>query len=96
LELRPRKLRVAAQLWRQLTDQQGIEGRDALWNHPDLLPTTADLDDSAAFVDRAARNATDLDDPIAALERTAGQAPREQLPPDPEDSGDDPPPRRTE
>ena len=96
LELRPRKLRVAAQLWRQLTEQQGMEGRDALWNHPDLLPTTADLDDSTAFVDRAVRNASDLDDPIAALERTAGQAPREQLPPDPEDSSDDPPTRRTE
>jgi putative hydrolase len=96
LELRPRKLRVAAQLWRLLTEQQGIEGRDALWNHPDLLPTTADLDDPAAFVDRAVRNASDLDDPIAALERTAGQAPREQLPPDPEDSSDDPPTHRTE
>jgi len=86
LELRPRKLRAAADLWRRLTEAQDIERRDALWNHPDLLPTNEDLDDPAAFVDRAARHAADLDDPIAALERTAAEAPREQRPPDDPDS----------
>ncbi|MGH3874078.1 MAG: zinc-dependent metalloprotease [Pseudonocardiaceae bacterium] len=82
LELRPRKLRAAAQLWRQLTDQQGIERRDTLWSHPDLLPTAEDLDDPARFVDRAAAAAAELDDPIAALERAAADAPREQPPDD--------------
>ncbi len=94
LELRPRKLRAATELWRRLTEHHGIEGRDALWNHPDLLPAAEDLDDPAAFVDRAARHAADLDDPIAALERTAADAPREQTPPKAsgtEASGDDPP-----
>ncbi|MGB8994749.1 MAG: zinc-dependent metalloprotease [Pseudonocardiaceae bacterium] len=92
LELRPRKLRAASDLWRRLTEQDGVESRDALWNHPDLLPTSDELDDPGAFVDRAARNAADLDDPIAALERTSADAPREQLPPDgPEAAGDDPP-----
>ncbi|MCA1822385.1 MAG: zinc-dependent metalloprotease, partial [Pseudonocardia sp.] len=62
-----------------------------LWNHPDLLPSTEDLDDPAAFVDRAARHAADLDDPIAALQRTAADAPREQQPPDdPDSSGEGP------
>ncbi|HEY3894356.1 MAG TPA: zinc-dependent metalloprotease [Pseudonocardiaceae bacterium] len=93
MELRPRKLRGAAELWRRLTDQHGIESRDTLWNHPDLLPTADDIEDPAAFIDRAARHAADLEDPIAALERTAGEAPREQQPPplpgDPEDPGDD-------
>ncbi|MGH3930976.1 MAG: zinc-dependent metalloprotease [Pseudonocardiaceae bacterium] len=78
LKLRPRKLRAAAEIWRQLTEQHGVEGRDALWNHPDLLPTAADLDDPAGFANRAASLAADLDDPIAALERTAGDAPNEQ------------------
>ena len=106
LELRPRKLRAAAGLWRMLTDQHGVEGRDALWRHPDLLPTAEELNDPAAFVDRAARHAADLDDPIAALERTAAEAPREQQSPDiptdkprppgdPAASGDDPPQRPT-
>ncbi len=92
LELRPRKLRAATELWRRLTEQQGVAGRDALWNHRDLLPTAEDLDDPAAFIDRAVRHAADLDDPIAALERTTVDAPREQPPPDgPEVSGEDPP-----
>jgi putative hydrolase len=82
LELRPRKLRAAAELWRRLTEAHDVERRDALWSHPDLLPTTDDLDAPAAFVDRMARHAADLDDPIAALERTAADAPHEPQPPD--------------
>jgi hypothetical protein len=27
-----------------------MEGRDALWGHPDLLPTAEDFDDPAGFV----------------------------------------------
>jgi putative hydrolase len=91
LELRPRKLRAAATLWRELTEQQGVESRDAVWSHPDLLPTTEDLDDPAGFIDRVASRAADLDDPIAALERTAADAPREQPPDEPRNRGDDPP-----
>lgn len=79
LELRPRKLRGAAELWRELTESRGVEGRDAVWNHPDLVPTADDLDDPLGFVHRAV-TASDLDDPIAAMERTAGSAPREQAP----------------
>jgi putative hydrolase len=52
LELRPRRLRDAAALWRLLLERRGTEGRDAVWAHPDLLPTADDLDDPAAFVDR--------------------------------------------
>jgi putative hydrolase len=50
LELRPRKLREAALIWRQLTDVRGITGRDAVWAHPDLLPTEDDFDDPDGFV----------------------------------------------
>jgi putative hydrolase len=49
LELRPRRLRDAAALWAALKEERGIEGRDAVWNHPDLLPTAEDLDDPAGF-----------------------------------------------
>ena len=45
LELRPRRLRAAADLWRNLESSRGVEGRDALWAHPDLLPSSSDLDD---------------------------------------------------
>ncbi len=52
LQMRPRRLRAAAELWRDLTESRGIDGRDALWSHPDLLPSGSDLDDPKGFVDR--------------------------------------------
>ena len=53
LELRPRRLREAAALWKLLREQNGPDGRDELWRHPDLLPDADDLDDPAAFVRRS-------------------------------------------
>src|SRR6266851_201960 len=50
LELRPRRLREAATMWRALTEARGADGRDALWAHPDLLPTAEDFDDPDGFV----------------------------------------------
>lgn len=69
LELRPRRLREASALWASLKDKRGIAGRDAIWAHPDLLPTAADLDDAAGFSER--RSAADAmeSDVDAALEK---------------------------
>jgi len=81
LEMRPRKLRAAAELWKLLESERGIEGRDGLWAHPDLLPVSEDLDDPAGFVHRR-----ELDDPIAELEKqfaaeaTAAEASAEETP----------------
>ncbi|MEA5453141.1 zinc-dependent metalloprotease [Sinomonas sp. JGH33] len=69
LELRPRRLRDAAQLWASLTAERGIGGRDAIWRHPDLLPTAEDLDDPTGFSERrtaAEAQETEVD---AALEK---------------------------
>jgi putative hydrolase len=52
LELRPRRMREAAALWAALLADRGIDGRDAVWAHPDLLPTSDDLDDPASYVAR--------------------------------------------
>ncbi|CAM4243493.1 putative hydrolase [Mycobacterium basiliense] len=52
LELRPRKLREAGALWDRLTQAGGVDARDGVWQHPDLLPVAEDLDDPAAFIDR--------------------------------------------
>jgi putative hydrolase len=49
LELRPRRLRDASTLWGSLRTRQGVEARDGVWMHPDLLPTPADLDDPLGF-----------------------------------------------
>src|SRR5512142_1345865 len=50
LELRPRRLREATAIWQGLTEARGIDGRDALWAHPDLLPAADDLENPDAFV----------------------------------------------
>ncbi|HEX7740373.1 MAG TPA: zinc-dependent metalloprotease [Marmoricola sp.] len=57
LDLRPRRLRDAATLWGSLRSRQGIDGRDAVWAHPDLLPTASDLDDPLGFRDDIAEPA---------------------------------------
>ena len=61
LELRPRRLRDAARLWASLADARGIEGRDGLWEHPDMLPTAHDLDDPDGFVHREQPDFSELD-----------------------------------
>lgn len=53
LQLRPRRLRDAAALWRHLASERSQTDRDAVWDHPDLLPDAADLDDPVAFVARS-------------------------------------------
>ena len=57
LELRPRMLREAAALWTGVTLARGADGRDALWAHPDLLPTSDDLENPDVFLN----GTTDLD-----------------------------------
>jgi putative hydrolase len=52
LELRPRRLRAAAELWQAVGESRGVEGRDALWADPGLLPSGTDLDDPHGFVER--------------------------------------------
>jgi putative hydrolase len=76
LELRPRRLREAADLWRAVLADRGTEGREAVWAHPDLLPTTEDLDDPAGF---AAGGSAPLD--LSGLDDT--DAPPEPEPPTP-------------
>ncbi|MGO4692181.1 zinc-dependent metalloprotease [Glaciibacter sp. 2TAF33] len=72
LELRPRRLREAAAMWQAVTDAVGNEARDALWAHPDILPTSEDLDDPQALIARLTRTASGaepvLDEVDAALE----------------------------
>jgi putative hydrolase len=53
LELRPRRLRDASALWGSLRSRKGQQARDAVWAHPDLLPTAEDLDDPLGFQEHA-------------------------------------------
>lgn len=82
LELRPRKLREAAVLWERLTTAVGADARDGVWAHPDLLPSSEDLDEPAAFIDRMVGGDTSgidsaIEEAIAEIEKDAGTDPGE-------------------
>src|SRR3984893_10704671 len=72
LEVPPRQPREAATLWERLTQAVGVDARDAVWQHPDLLPGSDDLDDPAGFIDRSLGGDTSgIDEAIAEFERDA-------------------------
>jgi putative hydrolase len=54
LEMRPRRARDAANLFAALRASLGVDGRDAVWSHPDLLPDGTDLDDPLGYTERRA------------------------------------------
>jgi putative hydrolase len=86
LQLRPRKLREAAALWRELGEARGRDGRDAVWSHPDLLPTADDLENPEAFV----HGKPDDFDISQLTENTNDEKPAEK--PDEDEKPDDPHP----
>ena len=65
-----------------MTQQHGAEAGDRLWSHPDLLPTSDDLDEPLDFVARQG-----MDDELAALASDAEQPaqPSDESPDDEED-----------
>ena len=74
LELRPRRLREAAAMWRAVTDAVGIAARDSLWDYPDFMPTAEDIDDPSALIARLQAGARgeepvrdEMDDALAKL-----------------------------
>jgi putative hydrolase len=80
LELRPRRSREAAALWHAVLDAHGMDRRDAVWAHPDLMPTAEDLDHPELFTagmrdSGAPLDLSGLDDPDlpAAPPESSGQ-----------------------
>lgn len=74
LELRPRRMRDAANLFAALEDSKGMAGRDGAWKHPDLAPGADDLDDPMGYVNGEKEQASEksaqpdeMDDALAAL-----------------------------
>ena len=54
LQLDSRRVRDAANLWAYLGHERGIQERDSLWHHPDMMPQVEDLDDVLGFVAKTA------------------------------------------
>lgn len=83
LELRPRRLRDASTLWGSLRTRQGVEARDGVWMHPDLLPTAADLDDPLGFREDATAPAElSAEDFDAELQKLLGESGPDETDPD--------------
>jgi putative hydrolase len=80
LDLRPRRLRDAANLFRAMEDRHGRSARDDVWEHPDVAPHSRDLDDPLGFVERFGTvESDDLDAELARmLEEKPGQASDEE------------------
>ena len=55
-------------MWQQVTDAVGADARDALWSHPDLVPTAEDITDPSGLVARITAGEPELDDIDKALE----------------------------
>jgi putative hydrolase len=90
LELRPRRLREATAIWQGLTEARGIDGRDALWAHPDLLPAADDLENPDAFVrGQPEFDISDLENPENSGPDSPGLDSPEQDSPDPDSSDPD-------
>ena len=62
LELRPRKLREAATLWKEVGHRLGSTRRDSLWDHPDLLPTSAEIENPELLFTRLGESSSQDDD----------------------------------
>lgn len=73
LELRPRRLRDASTLWGSLRSRKGAEARDAVWGHPDLMPTSSDLDHPLGFGE-AAPESPEMSDFDRELGKLLGEA----------------------
>ncbi|CAM3535473.1 zinc-dependent metalloprotease [Stackebrandtia soli] len=92
LKLSPKKLREATVFWEQMTRDRGVDGRDALWAHPDLMPTQEDVASPGTF---AEADFGDLD--MSIFDQLAVNDPREEREEDTDDDNDDgpePPPAK--
>jgi putative hydrolase len=74
LELRPRRSRDAARLWEEIARAGGPGARDAVWDHPDLLPTAEDLDQPGAYARRQAADTIEHADVDRALAEIFGDS----------------------
>ena len=81
LKLRPRRMREASAMWQAVTDAVGAEKRDALWSHPDLVPTQADIDNPQALIARLTAGEPEPCTAIGTAPHVTSRSTREPKPP---------------
>lgn len=68
IDLHPRRLRASQSMWNKITQTVGPYKRDSLWGHPDLVPTSHDIDDPEGLIKRLSENKSDkIDDELSRL-----------------------------
>lgn len=83
LEIKPRKNREAQRFWEIAYAKLGIDGRDAIWNHPDLLPFPEHLTNPNEFFDMQAKSSAveeEIDSFLAEILSSAESADSEATP----------------
>jgi putative hydrolase len=73
LELRPRHMREAAEMWRQIGAAVGIDKRDSLWDHPDLLARAEDIQDPSKLIAKLNGSNNEGDEMDQALRELLGE-----------------------
>lgn len=66
LQLQPKLRREAKSMWQQL-EPLGSASRDALWQHPDQLPSIEEIADPALLIARLNRDPDDFDGELRKL-----------------------------
>jgi hypothetical protein len=56
-------------MWQAVTDAVGDEARDGLWSHPDLLPSSEDIDNPAALIARLDATSRGQDPELDAIDQ---------------------------
>lgn len=75
MELRPRLAREAATVFAVVRAGRGFDARDALWAHPDLLPSADDLADPLGFIeDRTSDLQFEVPDDISGIDNRDDEA----------------------
>ncbi|SMG25804.1 putative hydrolase [Corynebacterium pollutisoli] len=89
IEFAAPKVAEAVELWRRVDIAVGQERRDGIWEHPDLMPSAEQLDNSADFIDGllGEGDSDEFDRELAKLEEML----REQDTDPEDDSGEDTP-----
>lgn len=75
LDARPRRLREATSMWRAIDSEVGPVARDALWDHPDVMPTADDIDDPTNLIARLRGTSADSSELDDALRRILDEPP---------------------
>ena len=73
LQLRPRRLREAAAMWRAVGDAVGRDVRDGLWDYPDLVPTAEDIDNPTGLIARLEASARGEEAPRDEMDEALAQ-----------------------